>query len=115
MGILSDDIFEVEKATAKFTVSVLQPHQMASMIYNSLEFAQRGIAEDLERIPISDLSDEVIFQTVLHYIKPCWRERMELVPPGHPDRFYNHNGYWQVGRRRTKYSVPTAFIIIPER
>lgn len=103
MGILSDDIMEIEEATANWRVI---PHCFNSLrpTLDRRAFPERVIAERLNAIPISELTDERIIEACEVVIKPQFRKYFIL-------KLDEDNRAWLYAYKPTKYSSPVGFVL----
>ena len=120
MGILNDDIMNIDEATGRFEVTFHNIHIIKEILrlpgqhYStisytfSLDWPTRvadSIKMHLEQIPLMQLTDERIENILRGHVATqgrCW-----FFGPGHPQQLnHAHDHHWELIFKRTKYSKP---------
>ena len=104
MGILSDDIMEVESATANWRVIRHGFNSFKQTLIHRYSSHEQDIAERLNAIPILELTDEKIIKACEDVIKPSCRGYFTL-------KFDEDNRVWLYAYKPTKYSQPVGFVL----
>ena len=104
MGILSDDIMEIEEATANWEVSLFNGRFLKPAIRKRIPFPECVIKAHLDVIPIMKLNDERIIEACTTVIVPEYQKQFRL-------QFDENRMVWLYSYRPTKYSTPSGFFL----
>ena len=106
MGILSDDIMEIEEATANWTVRAYNKKFLRIKLRKDIPFPERIIKVHLDAIPIIKLTDEQIIDACNTVIYPQDHQYFTL-------KFDEVHRVWIYLYKPTKYSEPVGFLLQP--
>lgn len=104
MGILSDDIMEIEEATANWVVNPFNGRFLRPALRKHTPFPENVIKAHLDIIPIAQLNDEKIMDACATVIEPEYQGRFRL-------QFDEDRMVWLYSFRPTKYSTPSGFFL----
>lgn len=107
MSILSDDIMEVEEATANWTVRAYNKNFLRIHLRGDIPFPERIIKVNLDAIPITELNDERIIDTCKVVVSPMNQQYFSL-------KFDEIHRVWFYLYKPTTYSEPVGFLLQPK-
>lgn len=104
MSILSDDIMDIEEATANWEVSPFNGWFLRPALRKHIPFPEHVIKAHLDVIPIIELTDKKIIEACATVIAPEYQKQFRL-------QFDENKMVWLYSYRPTKYSTPSGFFL----
>lgn len=104
MSILDDDIMSIDQATTEFQVELVTKSLLLGIIRMQTQLLVIELKEELDKIPIMDISPETIGEVCSRFIKPQFAGKFTCVQ--HPTE-----PKWAYTYKKTKYSKPSGFLI----
>ena len=104
MSILDDDIMSIDQATTEFQVELVNKPFLLGIIRPQTRLLVIELKEELDKIPIMDISPETIEEVCAKFIKPQFVNKFTCVQ-------HQAKPKWAYTYKKTKYSKPSGFLI----